>query len=237
MYNQRLQNLAITLDKVRYVMRCIFGDPRKAPPPIEKLSLEAIISSLWKGEGSFVEELLQCISAHVEEDILNNLKSKIHAHNPSGSEDIQKELRKSLLWLTDEIQSLSCTYKCRHDAAADLLHIYSYTKHFFRIHEYETVTSPLAHISPLDLGPKNTNKLGAEIQEYQKVYGKNYCLGQLIFWHNQSNADPDHNSVRASMGCLYLLDINSFYAKAQKPSQNRVYGPSTVRSMLARMEK
>lgn len=84
--------------QVRYVMRCIFGDPRKAPPPIEKLSPEAIVSSLWKGEGSFVEELLQCISAHVEEDILNDLKSKIHAHDPSGSEDIQKELRKSLLW-------------------------------------------------------------------------------------------------------------------------------------------
>ncbi|XP_058762459.1 histone-lysine N-methyltransferase ATXR3-like [Vicia villosa] len=236
-YNQRLQNLAVTLDKVRYVMRCIFGDPRKAPPPIEKLSPEATVSSLWKGEGSFVEELLQCIAAHVEEDILNDLKSKIHAHDPSGSKDIQKELRKSLFWLRDEIRSLSCTYKCRHDAAADLLHIYSYTKHFFRIHEYQTVTSPPVHISPLDLGPKYTNKLGAEIQEYRKVYGKNYCLGQLIFWHNQSNADPDQSLVRASRGCLSLPDISSFYTKAQKPSQNRVYGPRTVRSMLARMEK
>lgn len=101
--------------------------------------------------------------------------------------------------------------------------------------EYETVTSPPVHISPLDLGPKYTNKLGAEIQEYRKVYGKNYCLGQLIFWHNQSNADPDHSLVRASRGCLSLPDISSFYAKAQKPSQNRVYGPRTVRSMLARM--
>ncbi|KAK7259458.1 hypothetical protein RIF29_25066 [Crotalaria pallida] len=51
-YNQRLQNLAVTLDKVvknfrvRYVMRCIFGDPRKAPPPLEKLSPEEIVSFL-----------------------------------------------------------------------------------------------------------------------------------------------------------------------------------------------
>lgn len=79
-------------------MRCIFGDPRKAPPPLEKLSPEAIVSYLWKGEGSFVEDLLQCIAPHVEEDMLNDLKSRIHARDPSSSADIQKELQKSLLW-------------------------------------------------------------------------------------------------------------------------------------------
>ncbi|XP_057457990.1 histone-lysine N-methyltransferase ATXR3-like isoform X2 [Lotus japonicus] len=236
-YNQRLQNLAVTLDKVRYVMRCIFGDPRKAPPPLEKLSPEAIVSYLWKGEGSFVEDLLQCIAPHVEEDMLNDLKSRIHARDPSSSADIQKELQKSLLWLRDEVRNLSCAYKCRHDAAADLIHIYAYTKYFFRIRDYQTITSPPVYISPLDLGPKYTNKLGAEFQEYRKTYGENYCLGQLMFWHNQSYSNPDRCLARASRGCLSLPDINSFYTKAQEPSGHRVYGPRTVRSMLARMEK
>ena len=79
-------------------MRCIFGDPKEAPPPLERLSPEEIVSLLWKGEGSFVEELLQCIAPHVEDGILNDLKSKICAHDPPGSNDIQKELQKSLLW-------------------------------------------------------------------------------------------------------------------------------------------
>ena len=79
-------------------MRSIFGDPKQAPPPLEKLSPEALVSFLWKGEGSFVEELLQCTAPHVEEVMLNDLKSKIHAHEPLGSDDIQKELQKSLLW-------------------------------------------------------------------------------------------------------------------------------------------
>lgn len=79
-------------------MRCIFGDPKKAPPPLEKLSPEEVVSFFWKGEGSFVEELLQCMAPHVEEGTLNDLKSKIHAHDPSGSDDIQKELQRSLLW-------------------------------------------------------------------------------------------------------------------------------------------
>lgn len=105
----------------------------------------------------------------------------------------------------------------------------------FILQNYQTITSPPVYISPLDLGPKYTNKSGAEFQEYRKIYGENYCLGQLIFWHNQSNADPDRSLARASRGCLSLPDTSSFYAKAQKPSRHCVYGPRTVRSMLARM--
>lgn len=32
-----------------------------------------------------------------------------------------------------------------------------------------------------------------------------------------------------------LPDVGSFYAKVQRPSRQRVYGPRTVRFMLARM--
>ncbi|CAL5338569.1 unnamed protein product [Camellia sinensis] len=171
-YNQRLQNLALTLDKVRYVMRCVFGDPKKAPPPLERLSLEAAVSFLWKAEGSLVDELIQCMAPHMDDSMLNDLKSKIRAHDPSGFDDIQKELQRSLIWLRDEVRNLPCTYKCRHDAAADLIHIYAHTKCFFRVKEYTAVTSPPVSISPLDLGPKYTNKLGSGFQEYRKNYGE-----------------------------------------------------------------
>jgi Protein SET DOMAIN GROUP 2 C-terminal len=35
--------------------------------------------------------------------------------------------------LRDELRSLPSTYKCRHDAAADLIHIYAYTKCLFKV--------------------------------------------------------------------------------------------------------
>lgn len=79
-------------------MRCIFGDPKIAPPPLEKLSPEAVVSFIWKGQGSFVEELLQCMAPHLEESMLNDFKSKIHARDPSVSDDVQNELQRSLLW-------------------------------------------------------------------------------------------------------------------------------------------
>jgi hypothetical protein len=236
-YNQRLQNLALTLDKVRYVMRCNFGDPKKAPPPLEKLTPEESVSHIWKGEGSLIEELIQCMAPHMDDSLLKELKSNIRAHDPSGSDNIQKDLRKSLIWLRDEVRNLPCTYKSRHDAAADLIHIYAYTKCFFRVREYKAVTSPPVYISPLDLGPKYTEKLGPGFHEYRKSYGENYCLGQLIFWHNQTNAEPDCSLAKATKGCLSLPDVSSFYAKIQKPSRQRVYGPRTLKFMLARMEK
>ncbi|XP_074355516.1 histone-lysine N-methyltransferase ATXR3-like isoform X1 [Apium graveolens] len=235
-YNQRLQNLALTLDKVRYVMRCVFGDPKKAPPPLERLNPEEAVSYVWKGEGSLVGELLHCMAPYMEDSTLNDLRSSIRSHDPSGSDDIQRALRKSLLWLRDEVRNLQCSYKCRHDAAADLIHLYAYTKCFFRIREYKSVTSPPVYITPLDLGPKYSDKLGSDRHEYCKTYGENYCLGQLLFWHNQ-DAEPDCTLTKASRGCLSLPDISSFYAKVNKPSRQRVYGPTTLKLMLARMEK
>lgn len=103
------------------------------------------------------------------------------------------------------------------------------------LQEYKTVTSPPVYISPLDLGPKYADKLGPGVHEYRKTYGENYCLGQLIYWYNQANADPDNCLFRASRGCLSLPEAGSFYAKVQKPSRQRVYGPRTVKFMLSRM--
>lgn len=84
--------------QVRYVMSSVFGDPKNAPPPLERLTPEEAVTFLWKGEGSLVEELLQSMAPHVEEQLLNDLKSKMLAHDPSGSDDIWKELKRSLLW-------------------------------------------------------------------------------------------------------------------------------------------
>lgn len=236
-FNQRLQNLAVTLDKVRYVMRSVYGDPAQAPPPLKKLNPEEVVSVIWTGEGSLVDELLECMAPHTEKSLLDHLRSEIRQHDPSGSDNLMGEVRKSLLWLRDAVRDLPCTYKCRHDAAADLLHVYAYTRCYFKVQEYKTVTSPPVYISPLDVGPKYAGKFGSTTKEFCKKYGENYCLGQLIYWHSQDNADPDCCLLKARKGCLSLPDIASFYAKVNKPSRQRVYGPNVLKAMLKKMEK
>ncbi|XP_078428561.1 SET domain protein 2 [Wolffia australiana] len=232
-YNQRLQNLALTLDKVRYVMRCAFGDPKKAPPPLERLTPEELVTAIWTGKDSLVEELLGTLASHLQSLVVDDLRSKVAAHTPSGP-DLHSNLKKSLLWLRDELRAIPCSQRCHNDGAADLVHLYAHTKCFFRIRGYKTVKSPPVYISPLDLGPKYVEKMGAGFNEYCKTYGENYCLGQLIFWHNQTSADPDSTLVRARRGCLVLPDMSSFFPA--DPSSS-LYGPRTVRFMLSRMEK
>ena len=105
---------------------------------------------------------------------------------------------------------------------------------FYVLQEYKSVTSPPVYITPLDLGPKYTDILGSDRHEYCKTYGENYCLEQLIFWHNQT-AEPDCSLAEESRGCLSLPDISSFYAKVNKPSRQRIYGPRTLKLMLSRM--
>lgn len=78
-------------------MRCAFGDPKKAPPPLERVGPEMLVASLWTAEGSLVEELLRCLSPHLEASALGELRAKVRARSPSGP-DLPAELRRSLLW-------------------------------------------------------------------------------------------------------------------------------------------
>lgn len=79
-------------------MRCVFGDPKKAPPPLERLSPKEAASYVWKAEGSFVDELIQSMAPHMDDSLLSELKAKIRAHDPSASENVEMQLRKSLIW-------------------------------------------------------------------------------------------------------------------------------------------
>ncbi|KAL6535026.1 hypothetical protein OROMI_026400 [Orobanche minor] len=131
--------------QVKYVMRCVFSDPKEAPPPLERLSPEAAASYIWKGYGSFVEELIECMTPHTEDVALWELKAQIHAHDPSCSNDRDEASEIFIMhlskWLRDEVRNLPCSYRSCHDAAADLIHIYAYTKYFLgiRIVHHSTV--------------------------------------------------------------------------------------------------
>ncbi|XP_057838042.2 histone-lysine N-methyltransferase ATXR3 [Cryptomeria japonica] len=236
-YNQRLHNLAITLDKARYIIRNIHQDPKKAPPPLRKLDSTELVSLLWKGENSLVEELLRCMANHVDVERLNRLKQQVHMRELSGSKNIEKSLRESLLWLRDELRNMPSSCRCRHDAAADLIHLYAYTKCFFKSLDYGPLVSPPLYISPLDLGPKYADSLGAGFQEWQKTYSKDYALGQLIYWFKQTSSDPGASLNKARRGCLVLPEISSCYAKTHKQELSQDYGSKQRAELIRRMER
>ncbi|XP_051118415.1 histone-lysine N-methyltransferase ATXR3-like [Andrographis paniculata] len=97
-----------------------FGDPKEAPPLLERVSPE--------GEGSFIEELIQCMAHHMKDNILKDLKIKIHAHGSFGPDYPQTKLRGYLIWLKDEMRNLHSTYRSRHDTHICSYKVFSQTK-------------------------------------------------------------------------------------------------------------
>ncbi|XP_024523733.1 histone-lysine N-methyltransferase ATXR3 [Selaginella moellendorffii] len=232
-YNQRLQNIAITLDKVRYVLRQLFTDPREAPPLLKKLDQKELVSRLWSAENSIVNELLSCMMPHIPADRLAELKRQVQEHTPDERDD-GGSLRESLLWLRDTLRGLEPTVLSRHDAAADLVQMYAYTQCFFTCEEYGTFESPPIEISSLDLG-KHVNP--PSCHKWKKTYNKEYVLGQLISWFKQTCADPGASLVQQRRGCLVLPDFSSCYAKGLQQDSRRAYGSRFREEMFPRMER
>ncbi|KAH7365252.1 hypothetical protein KP509_18G017200 [Ceratopteris richardii] len=235
-FNTRLQNLAITLDKVRYAFKRIYGNPSLAPPPLRMLKPADVVGLIWKHDNSVVADLLAGVSQFISKEDLQEFKCRLREHEPSQEGNIEKSLQQSLLWLRDELCKAPLSSVCRHDGAADLIHMYAYTKLFFTPQAYPTFDSPPLTISPLDLGPKYAHKLGgaSSLMEWKKTYGKDYILGQLIFWNKPNVDDPGAGLLKASKGCLILPDPMSCYAKPGH--QHLVYGSMDRLQMLRRME-
>lgn len=94
-YNQRLQNLAITLDKVRHILTTNYNNPSLAPPPLRKLDKREMVQWIWKKENSVVNELLQCMTPHLPKEGMADLKQSMAKHVPN---DMGTNLMECLLW-------------------------------------------------------------------------------------------------------------------------------------------
>ncbi|KAJ7518910.1 hypothetical protein O6H91_20G014700 [Diphasiastrum complanatum] len=236
-YNNRLQNLAITLDKVRYVLTKLYNEPCKAPPPLRRLESKELVNLLWTGEGSVVGDLLHSIAPHVSREDFLAFERKVRIHDPDESKNVESNLRHSLFWLRDKLRSLSSSCVCRHDAAADIIHLYACTKYFFTSQEYNSYDSPAISLNSLDLGPRHSYGLGTGVQYWSKTYGKDYVLGQLIYWYKQDAADPGSSLAKARRGCLVLPDVSSCYSKTVQQDFRRGYGSRKLVEMIAYMEQ
>ncbi|BBN01324.1 [histone H3]-lysine4 N-trimethyltransferase ATXR3 [Marchantia polymorpha subsp. ruderalis] len=229
-YNQRLQNLTITLDKVRHILTELFDKPGLAPPPVRKLDLKEMVQWIWKKENSVVNELLQCLAPHLEREKMLQFKESVGRNSPNDSGN---NLHLSLLWLRDALRRLPATCKARHDAAADLIHMYANTKHFFVLEDYAVVKSTPVLITPLDLGTKHSLTGN---RRWSKVYSKEYVWGQLINWFKQKAADPGASLAKSSRGCLVLPDVSSCYARSIQHDFRLAYGPKHREKMIFYME-
>ncbi|GBG92028.1 hypothetical protein CBR_g54148 [Chara braunii] len=237
-YAIRLQSLATTLDKVRYCLRKLFKDRAvSAPPPIRPLGPLERLDKIWRGEDSVVRGLLRSMAQHVSYDYHQELSRKVCEREPSEHGDVEADTKRALLWLRDELAQQKCGEGCRHDAAADLMHIYAYTKCFFTANEYAKFYSPPVMIHALDLGLNPASGWGdvPKETEFTKSYPRDYIWGQLVFWFKQTVADPGHALQTDRRGFLVLPDPSSCYAKKRSSALRPSYGAKCREQMLQRL--
>eukprot|EP00850_Spirogloea_muscicola_P021334 SM000245S08173 [mRNA] locus=s245:40279:51919:+ [translate_table: standard] len=238
----RLQNLAITLDKVRYCLKVLYGEAKEGLPPLRILSPRELIQKLWTGDGSseasVVNQMLKCVAPHMEKAAMARLWQEVRSRDgvPETTAGM-RQLRVNLLWLRDYLLTLESSAVSRHDAAADLLHLYAHTETFFTTQEYDAFDSPPLVIRKEDLGLRSG---GAAVdggdREWSKTYDRDHILGQLVYWFKQTVADPGHSLAAARRGCLVLPDPSSCYSRNQQQAVMRAYGPQQRKEMFDKME-
>ncbi|CAI5477414.1 unnamed protein product [Closterium sp. Yama58-4] len=249
-YLGRLQNLAITMDRVRYCLKSLYGDPKAGPPPLRLVTGHELVRKVWGGEGSVVAVLLRCIALHLDRPAFVAFRQRVRERTPKPN---AHALKRSLLWLRDELLQLPVTAGSRNDAAADLIHLYAYTTNVFALHEYPPFDSPPMTIVASDLGrniaspspsvppPSSSSSFAHYPQqdewEWVKEYDSDYIYGQLIFWFKQTLVDPGKALRALRRGCLLLPDPSSCYSKNPLQALPRAYGQRERRSLLHRMEK
>eukprot|EP00898_Chlorokybus_atmophyticus_P004892 jgi/Chlat1/5403/Chrsp35S05223 len=222
---QRLQNIAIMLDKVKHVLHKLYGE--KTPdPPIRQLAHHEVAHRLLLNQDSLVEQLLQSMGTQLKgvpayQKLCAEVRQRQVAVEQAAEDPVL--LRSMLIWLRDEVVKLPVTPQARHDAAADMLHMYAHTKVFFDGHDYQPLESDPIVVRDEDVGVKlrdmptepgsvEHNSVGETTTT--KTYPPQFIWGQLIYWWTQSIADTGCALSQARRGCLTLPDLSCCYGNA-----------------------
>lgn len=212
----RIQNIAITLDKVIHVLDLMKTDE----PPLIQLTEKEVYEHYWGKEDSLrssldtnlkkilkindpvlfavknhFEKILQILNwphSHVPEIKSSKIIIEVGETSESEFKSKNKEVRekmKSLALLIKACQYLDTSNKyIFYEGLADMLFLYSSTRTYFKSNKYyESCTSEKISIRRRDI---NTNSPGVDLDEPvcsgEKSYDKLYVWGQLIGWFKQT---------------------------------------------------
>lgn len=135
---QRKQNLAVTVDKIKYVLRNQSSARKRVQPPIRALTPREVLHRLWNDENSLINVLLRCLRFHVHGDgdeewmatnaeMVDNIERLIVRRGQIGEAEYGV-MREHMLQIRDWLRQCVPTESCYFHAAADLMHLWANTK-------------------------------------------------------------------------------------------------------------
>jgi hypothetical protein len=198
----RVQNIAITLDKVLHVLNLMKTDQ----PPLILLTQKEIYDYYWGKEDSIRSVLESKLKKIVDLNelilakerilrVLNYLKSDTFITNKIFSEeeylDRNRKIRDGFRKIALNIKIISTYVKSSnivfYEGLADILYLYASTQTYFKYNsKYESCLSETISIRRRDINTSQVGDLDAPIYKGEKSYDKLYIWGQLVGWYKQT---------------------------------------------------
>jgi hypothetical protein len=230
----RVQNLVITLEKIKYVLR---QKGQSQAPPVRILSTSEVIDALWTkgkngGKDGIVRDIarlgLKSMDAK-QPELSMRLKEILKIKVPRTEEGLRYLRENIILEIRDMFWKFKQTPSKRFAAAGDLLTLYAHTKMHFTNTSYIGVKSPSIKLRQCDVG-ETIHPLSEKSEVVKgKNYGPGYIWGQMNFWERQTIAQPDSSLMAARYGPVVLPDATCCFSTTLND-----YGPSRRKDTINR---
>lgn len=232
----RIQNLAISLDRVVHVLKQM----KTADPPIRPLSQQEIYHKFWVDENSVrcqlekVVDALECeiCDTDTQHEAVRSLRREASTlfavrdpYSSQGYEEVNASIRRKfrkMSLLFGEIVSATVGTK----SLSEILLMYANTTTYFTSsNTYERVVSREVEVRLCDVtGEKNigreldAERQAATVYRGAKEYDGYFVLAQLSGWFKQSANRSNASFAAEKRGTLCYPDLDSFIEKsAPKP--------------------
>ena len=235
--DQRIQSLAITLDKIKHVLSLISSSNNNIEPPLRFLTEKEKYEYHWKPIKEYLRENFNKLKEKlIKEDnkdnnyliekyqkIILSLAPPIFVAGELNYNNLNIESKDTLIKISKILYEISkkqkeikyLDYKC----LADILYLYAQTRVLFTTNKningcfYGENIQILKRDVDITCVPNefSLSPLDTVIAEGKKEYENNYIWGQLVGWYKQTVDKPNASLSAERKGVLCYPDIESFF--------------------------
>eukprot|EP01134_Creolimax_fragrantissima_P005212 CFRG5212T1 len=209
-HSNREQNLCITLDKIKYILRNQ-PEENKHNVPLRLHTSAAVADFLWRDKESIIHRTVNmCAKKLGCKDLETKMRDlgKTKVPKDVSEKTIVKIGRKIIMDMRKIL--LDAQRLCpsaRHFAAADCLFLIANTNTFFSSNKFVGVLSEKVEITAADVSERQAPKQATN----GKKYSPQHLWGQLHFWDRQTINEPDMSLTAARYGPIVLPELESAY--------------------------
>ena len=244
--DQRIQSLAITIDKIKHVLSLIAPSNNNIEPPLRFLSEKEKYEYHWKPMKEYLRENFIKLKEKVQNNkylqekyqrIIIALTPPIFMAGEFNYKNLNVESKEIIIKISKILYEISKNEKeiklLDYKSLADILYLYAQTKVLFTANKNINGSFYGENIQILKRDVDNScvpeefinSPLDTVIAEGKKEYENNYIWGQLVGWYKQTVDKPNASLSAERKGVLCYPDIESFFWNENINGNNEINYP------------